>query len=43
MPPLLVSDLHYSQWNTVPEKALTISGADGSLVVAAPADYTRYL
>ena len=27
-PPLLVSDLHYSQWKTVPEKALTISGAD---------------
>jgi hypothetical protein len=28
-PPLLTSDLHYSQWKTVPEKALTISGADG--------------
>jgi hypothetical protein len=27
-PPLLVSDLHYSQWKAVPEKALTISGAD---------------
>jgi hypothetical protein len=27
-PPLLVSDLYYSQWKTVPEKALTISGAD---------------
>ena len=26
--PLLVSDLHYSQWKTVPEKALAISGAD---------------
>ena len=27
-PPLLVSDLQYSQWETVLEKALTISGAD---------------
>ena len=27
-PPLLVSDLCYSQWKTVPEKALAISGAD---------------
>ena len=27
-PPLLTSDLHYSQWRTVPEKALTISGTD---------------
>ena len=25
---LLVSDLDYSQWKTVPEKALAISGAD---------------
>jgi hypothetical protein len=40
---LLVSDLCYSQWKTVPEKALAISGADRSLVVAVPADYTRYL
>jgi hypothetical protein len=27
-PPLLVSGLHYSQWKTVPEKALAIAGAD---------------
>jgi hypothetical protein len=27
-PPLLMSDLHYSRWRTVPEKVLTISGAD---------------
>jgi hypothetical protein len=25
-----MSHLHYSQWKTVPEKALTISGADRS-------------
>jgi hypothetical protein len=35
--------LHYSQWKTVPEKALTIAELIGSLVVAVLADYTRYL
>ncbi len=42
-PPLLVSDLHYSQWKLVLRKRSRFLELIGSPVVAVPADYTRYL
>jgi hypothetical protein len=39
---LLTSYLQYPRWNKVPGKKLSLE-LSGSFVVAAPADYTRYL